>query len=79
MGLHALIAGQQRGITTMTSITTDGIQSDFESELIDLGAVSLSRLRALDSTMLRQSLSQVVEQTSCSGKIRAACSSADQF
>lgn len=40
-----------------------GIESGIESELIDLGAVSMTVLRELDDAVLRQALRHVMEQT----------------
>ncbi|HWR48411.1 MAG TPA: hypothetical protein VN327_12500 [Pseudonocardiaceae bacterium] len=40
-----------------------GMESDVESELIDLGAVSMTVLRELDDTVFRQALRHVMKQT----------------
>ncbi len=40
-----------------------GMESDIESELIDLGAVSMTVLRKLDDTVFRQALRHVIHQT----------------
>jgi FXSXX-COOH protein len=40
-----------------------GMESDIESELIDLGAVSMTALRELDDTVFRQALRHVMQQT----------------
>jgi hypothetical protein len=39
-------------------------ESNFESELVDLGGVSLTELRTLDSHKLRNSLNHAVERAS---------------
>lgn len=46
----------------MDSCSAD-MESSVESELIDLGAVSMTALRELDDTMFRQALRHVVQQT----------------
>lgn len=40
-----------------------GMELGVESELIDLGAVSMTALRELDDTVLRQALRHVMQQT----------------
>lgn len=40
-----------------------GMEPGLESELIDLGAVSMTALRELDDTMFRQALQHVMRQT----------------
>jgi FXSXX-COOH protein len=40
-----------------------GMESDIESELIDLGTVSMTALRELDDTVFRQALRHVMQQT----------------
>jgi len=40
------------------------MESDIESELIDLGAVSMTVLRELDDMVFRQALRDVMKQTS---------------
>lgn len=52
----------RRGIYAMDSSSTD-MESGVESELIDLGAVSMTALRELDDTVFRQALRHVMEQT----------------
>lgn len=52
----------QRGICAMDSLSADR-ESGVESELIDLGAVSLTVLRELDGTVFRQALRHVMQQT----------------
>ena len=60
----------QRGNYTMDSFSA-GMESDVESELIDLGAVSMTVLRELDDPVFRQALRHVMQQTAhprvCSG------------
>lgn len=46
----------------MDSLFAD-MESGIESELIDLGAVSMTALRKLDGTKLRQVLRHVMQQT----------------
>ncbi len=46
----------------MNSFSAD-LETGVESELIDLGAVSLTVLRELDDTVLRQALRHVMQQT----------------
>jgi FXSXX-COOH protein len=50
------------GLIIMDSFSAD-VESGVESELIDLGAVSLTVLRELDDTVLRQALRHVMQQT----------------
>lgn len=52
----------QRGNCTMDSFSTD-MESDVESELIDLGTVSMMALRELNGTVFRQALRHVMQQT----------------
>jgi hypothetical protein len=52
----------QRGTYIMDSFSVD-MESGVESELIDLGAVSMTVLRELDDTMFRQALRHVMQQT----------------
>jgi hypothetical protein len=52
----------QRGIYIMDSFSID-TKFGFESELIDLGAVSMTALRELDDMVLRQALRHVMQQT----------------
>lgn len=40
-----------------------GTESGIESELIDLGAISMTTLRELDGTVFRRALRHVTEQT----------------
>lgn len=40
-----------------------GMESDVESDLIDLGAVSMTVLRESDDIVLRQALRHVLQQT----------------
>ncbi len=40
-----------------------GMEPGLESELIDLGAVSMTALRELDDTMFRQALQHVMQET----------------
>ena len=47
----------------MDSFSAD-MESDIESELIDLGAVSMTVLRELDDMVFRQALRDVMKQTS---------------
>ncbi|MGH3974579.1 MAG: hypothetical protein ACRDS9_14805 [Pseudonocardiaceae bacterium] len=49
-------------IYTMDSFSAD-IETGVESELIDLGAVSMTTLRELDDTVFRQALRHVMQQT----------------
>jgi hypothetical protein len=46
----------------MDSLSAD-MEPGVESELIDLGAVSMTMLRELDGTALRQALRHVMQQT----------------
>lgn len=46
----------------MDSFSVD-MESDIQSELIDLGAVSMTVLRELDDAVLRQALWHVMKQT----------------
>jgi len=46
----------------MDSFSAD-MESGVESELVDLGAVSMTMLRELDGTVLRQALRHVMQQT----------------
>jgi hypothetical protein len=50
------------GLIIMDSLSAD-MEPGVESELIDLGAVSLTVLRELDNTVLRQALRHVMQQT----------------
>jgi len=52
----------QRGNYAMDSFSAD-MESSVESELIDLGAVSMTALRKLDDTVLRQALRHVIQGT----------------
>jgi hypothetical protein len=51
-----------RGIYTMDSFSVN-MESGIESQLIDLGAVSMTVLRELDDTVFRRSLRHVMQQT----------------
>jgi FXSXX-COOH protein len=51
-----------RGIYTMDSFLA-AVESGIESQLIDLGAVSMTALRELDDTVFRQALRHVMQQT----------------
>ena len=52
----------QRGNYTMDSFSV-GMESDVKSELIDLSTVSMTVLRELDDTVLRQAVRHVMQQT----------------
>ena len=51
-----------KGIYTMGSFSAD-MELGVESELIDLGAISMTVLRELDDTVFRQALRHVMQQT----------------
>lgn len=53
----------QRGISTVNQFSVD-MESGIESELIDLGGISLTALRELDGTVVRQALRHVMQQAS---------------
>ena len=50
------------GFSTMDSYSGNA-ESDVESELIDLGAVSMPVLRTLDGTAVRQALRHVLQHS----------------
>ncbi|MGH3867311.1 MAG: hypothetical protein ACRDQ4_14435 [Pseudonocardiaceae bacterium] len=58
-GLVDLVLGR---LVTVDSFSA-GLESGIESELIDLGAVSMTALRELDDTVFRQALRHVMKQT----------------
>lgn len=41
-----------------------GMEPGLESELVDLGAVSMTALRELDDTVFRQAMQHAIKQTS---------------
>ncbi len=63
----------------MSSHAAEDPESTFESQLIDLQAVSLPALRTLDSRTLQRALHHVVEQAERPSKTKTSCSSADQI
>ena len=60
--LVADAAAASKGNSTMDSFSAN-MESGVESELIDLGAVSMTALRELDDTVFRQALQHVMHQT----------------
>jgi len=52
----------RRGSCIMDSFSAD-MESGVESELIDLGAVSITTLRELDDTVFKKALQHVMQQT----------------